>query len=126
MLRSPKDVVTVFTDYQNLIYFDTKKVLKPRQISWATTFAEYKFKVVYRPGKLNTKADVLSRRWDHELREGGKAPIPTELRLFKPGQLQMEPQELKLSTAWARSVRVCKLKPALLDEIHSAALVDTV
>jgi hypothetical protein len=99
MLRSPKDVVTVFTDHQNLIYFDTKKVLKPRQIRWATTLAEYNFKVVYRPGKLNTKADVLSCRWDHGLEEGGKAPISSELRIFKPGQLLMKPQKMKLSTA---------------------------
>jgi hypothetical protein len=40
--------------------------------------------------------------------------------------LQIEPQELKLSTAWACSICVCKLKPALLDEINSATKVDTV
>jgi hypothetical protein len=40
ILRSPMDVLTVFTDHQNLIYFKMKKVLKPRQIRWATTLAE--------------------------------------------------------------------------------------
>jgi hypothetical protein len=126
ILCSPKDVITVFTNYQNLIYFNMKKVLKPWQICWTTKLAKYNFKVVYRPGKLNTKADVLSYHWNHALEEGGKAPILSELRLFKPGQLQMETQELKLSIACAHSVCVCKLKSALLDEIHTTAKVDNV
>jgi hypothetical protein len=46
--------------------------------------------------------------------------------IFISGQLQIEPQELKLSTFWARFACVCKLKPALLDAINSAAKVDTV
>jgi len=82
MLRLSKDVVTVFTDHQNLIYFNMKKVLKTWEIHWASTLAEYNFKVVYPHGKLNTKANELSCHWDHALGEEGKAPIPSELRLF--------------------------------------------
>ena len=39
--------------------------------------------MVYRPGHLNTKVDVLSRRRDYAPKEGGE---PTQRSLFKPGQ----------------------------------------
>jgi hypothetical protein len=39
--------------------------------------------MVYRPGDKNTKADVLSRRWDHAPKEGSEA---AEVVFFKPGQ----------------------------------------
>jgi hypothetical protein len=32
----------------------------------------FNFKVVYREGRLNKKADVLSRRRDYRLEEGGE------------------------------------------------------
>ncbi|KAE8956963.1 hypothetical protein PR002_g31314 [Phytophthora rubi] len=34
---------------------------------WLSFFAEYKFRVEYKPGKLNVLADALSRRPDYEL-----------------------------------------------------------
>jgi hypothetical protein len=73
-------------------------VLKPRQIHWATPRTEYKFHVYCR-GKLNTNAEVLSIYWEHTLGKRGKSPILSDLRLFNPGQLQMESQELKPRTA---------------------------
>jgi hypothetical protein len=45
--------------------------------------AEFNFKVIYRPGEKNTKADVLSRRWDYALKEGGEA---SPVSFFKTGQ----------------------------------------
>ena len=45
--------------------------------------SEFWFKVVYRPGHLNTKADVLLWRRDYADEEGGE---PTPMSLFKPGQ----------------------------------------
>jgi hypothetical protein len=43
--------------------------------------AEVNFEVVYRPGDKNTKADVLSRRWDHALKEGSEAEEVSLLNL---------------------------------------------
>jgi hypothetical protein len=65
-------------------WFATTKVLTRRQARWAEHLAEFNFKVVYRPGDKNTKADVLSRRWDH-VPEGGSETAP-EVSFFKPGQ----------------------------------------
>jgi hypothetical protein len=80
MLKSVADQITVYTDHKNLEYFATTKVLTRRQARWAEHLAEDNFRVVYRPGDKNTKADVLSRRWDHAPKEGSEA---AEVSFFK-------------------------------------------
>jgi hypothetical protein len=62
MLKSVADEITVYTAHKNLEYFATSKVLTRRQARWSEHLAEFNFKVIYRPGEKNTKADVLSRR----------------------------------------------------------------
>ena len=77
MLKSVQSKITVFTNHKNLEYFAITKVLTRRQACWAEHLAEYNFKVVYRPGNKNAKADMLSRRWDYAPKEGschGVAP----------------------------------------------------
>jgi hypothetical protein len=83
MLKSVADEITVYTDHKNLEYFATSKVLTRRQARWSEHLAEFNFKVIYRPGEKNTKADVLSRRWDYALKEGGEA---SPVSFFKTGQ----------------------------------------
>jgi hypothetical protein len=95
MLKSVADQITVYTDHKNLEYFATTKVLTRRQARWAEHLAEFNFKVVYRPGDKNTKADVLSRRWDHAPKEGSEA---AEVSFFKPGQYVGAPNGKKTST----------------------------
>jgi hypothetical protein len=87
MLKSTASEITVFTDHKNLEYFATTKVLTRRQARWAEHLAEYNFKVVYRPGNKNAKADMLSRRWDYAPLEGSEAP---QMSFFKPGQLVLD------------------------------------
>ncbi|POM73439.1 LOW QUALITY PROTEIN: Pol protein [Phytophthora palmivora] len=41
--------------------------LSQRMARWLSFFAEYNFRVEYKPGKLNVLADALSRRPDYEL-----------------------------------------------------------
>jgi hypothetical protein len=87
MLKSTASEITVFTDYKNLEYFATTKVLTKRQARWAEHLAEYNFKVVYRPGNKNAKADMLSRRWDYAPLEGSEA---TQMSFFILGQLVLD------------------------------------
>jgi hypothetical protein len=61
MLKSCEQEITVFTDYKNLKYFDSTKVLNRRQARWSEDFTGYNFKVIYRQGEKNGKTDVLSR-----------------------------------------------------------------
>jgi len=53
--------LTVFTDHKNLTRFTTTKELTQRQARWSETLGQYKFRIVYTPGKENGRADALSR-----------------------------------------------------------------
>lgn len=61
-LKSTEEAFTVLTDHQTLQWFTTTKKLQRRQIRWNEQLAGYRFKIVYRPGKKNGKADALTRR----------------------------------------------------------------
>lgn len=56
--------LTIYTDHKNLVHFTTTKVLNRRQVRWSELLGQYKFKIVYTPGKDNGRADALSRRHD--------------------------------------------------------------
>ncbi len=49
------------TDHKNLQYLREAKRLNPRQARWALFFTRFQFKISYRPGPRNVKADALSR-----------------------------------------------------------------
>jgi hypothetical protein len=82
MLKSCQDKFMVYTDHKKLEYLASPKVLTRCQARWAEFLSEFWFKVIYRPGHLNTKADVLSRRRDYTDKEGSETP---QINFFKPG-----------------------------------------
>ena len=57
--------LTILTDHKNLLQFTTTKQLNRRQVRWSELLGQYKFKIVYTPGKENGRADALSRQSDH-------------------------------------------------------------
>src|SRR6266481_1880825 len=64
---TPIDIVT---DHCNLQYFSTTKVLMRRQ-AWVLEFlSQFNLVICFRPGKLSTKPDTLTRRWDVYPKEG--------------------------------------------------------
>jgi RNase H-like domain found in reverse transcriptase/Reverse transcriptase (RNA-dependent DNA polymerase)/Integrase zinc binding domain/Chromo (CHRromatin Organisation MOdifier) domain/Integrase core domain len=113
LLKSVEGEVTVFTDHKNLEYFNTTKVLTRRQARWSEDLAGYNFKVIYRPGVKNNKPDVLSRRWDHRLGEGGELEVPIPQTFFRPGQLVLNPARLA-------ALRVHKLQSTFLQRLKDA------
>ena len=117
LLKSVEGEVMVFTDHKNLEYFNTTKVLTRRQARWAEDLAGYNFKVIYRPGLKNTKPDVLSRRWDHRLGEGGEPAAVVPQMFFRPGQLMMD-------AAAVASVKLISLQSTFLDRLRQAAEMD--
>jgi hypothetical protein len=54
--------ISILTDYKNLEYFMTKKLFSRRQARWAEFLSRFSYEFKYRPGKLNGKADALTRR----------------------------------------------------------------
>ena len=65
---TPVDVVT---DHKNLEYFSTTKLLTRRQAHWSKYLSQFNLVIRFRPGKLGTKPDALTRRWDVYPKEGG-------------------------------------------------------
>ncbi|KAH6597799.1 hypothetical protein BASA50_004144 [Batrachochytrium salamandrivorans] len=59
--------VTVLCDHKSLEYFMSTKKLTRRQARWSLELSEYDFSITHRPGRLNGRADALSRQSDHHL-----------------------------------------------------------
>ena len=72
------------------------------------------FKVAYRPSKLNTKEDVLSRRRDHAGEEGSEAP---PRGLFKPGRWVV-------GSARIASTKAYTLPGTIVDRLRAAGVED--
>lgn len=62
LMSTGNSPVQVFTDHQNLRTFMSTKKLTRRQARWAEFLSQFHFKVTYRTGNTNTKADSLTRR----------------------------------------------------------------
>ncbi|KAK1800326.1 hypothetical protein P4O66_005466, partial [Electrophorus voltai] len=67
----------------NLEYMRTARQLSPRQACWSLFFSRFNFKIMYRPGIWNTKADALSRVHLEEREETMEKEtiLPTQVHL---------------------------------------------
>ena len=52
----------LYSDHRSLEYFMTTKKLSSRQARWAELLSRYYFRLQYRVGKANTRANALSRK----------------------------------------------------------------
>ena len=69
-LEKTEEPVQVITDHKNLEYFMSSKFLSRRQARWSEFFSRFNFKITYRPGSLNNRADVLIRQSGNIFKEG--------------------------------------------------------
>ena len=60
-LESTDIPIEVVTDHKGLEYFMSTKELSRRQARWSEKLADYNFKIRYRPGRKNERADALTR-----------------------------------------------------------------
>ena len=65
---TPIDVVM---DHKNLEYFSTTKLLTRCQVHWSEFLCQFNLTIHFRPSRLSTKPDALTRRWDVYPKEGG-------------------------------------------------------
>jgi len=122
-MGAPEQIV-VFTDHNNLEYFNTTKVQNRTQAHWAEILSQFKFKIVYRPGEKNGKADALSRRVDPEL-EGEREKQDLTIWMFKPGQFQLGENEEALLTRHVMAVKASQVEESSWSkEILEAGLMD--
>ena len=61
-LEDAAEQVQVITDHKNLEYFMTTKQLSRRQARWSEFLSRFNFAIQYCSGKLNSRADALTRR----------------------------------------------------------------
>ena len=87
-LEGSSHQVTVFSDHKNLAYFQNARVLNGRQAWWAQFLTRFDFKITYRPGKQQGKADALS--WRSYL-----APRPGEPTFDNQKQVILGPARLQ-------------------------------
>ena len=61
---------TVYTDNNPLSYFNSTAKLGATEMRWQAELAQFQFQIKYRPGRVNTNADSLSRKTDHGRHHG--------------------------------------------------------
>lgn len=90
---APDSPIQVLTDHKALEYFMSTKQLTRRQARWAEELSQYNFKITFRPGAKNAKADLLTRDIHND--EVSRAKQDPHLRqtLLKPEHLSPEVQE---------------------------------
>src|SRR5258706_2752914 len=63
-LEGSAEVIDTVTDHKNLEYFMSSKKLSHCQGRWAEFLMQFNMKVQFRPGRLGSKPDALTCRWD--------------------------------------------------------------
>lgn len=75
-------LISVLCDHRNLIFFQSRRILKPRHARWVNRLSPFKYSLLYRPGSLNAAADALSRRSDFAPSEGEGGTFNTSQNSF--------------------------------------------
>lgn len=91
-LERAKHPFEVIIDDQNLEYLREAQRLNPRQARWALFFTRFNFKVPYRPGSRNFKADALSRVYSPEVCSTPPEPILSPAIITNPIQWSLDDQ----------------------------------
>jgi hypothetical protein len=82
--------ISILTDHKNLEYFMTKRLLSRRQARWAEFLSRFSYEFKYRPGKLNGKADALTRR-------SQDVPTGDDPRVLQQERVLIDPKLINLS-----------------------------
>ncbi len=114
--------INIFTDHKNLEYFMTTKILNRRQARWAQELAAYDFKIVYRKGTSNGKADALSRRPEYRPEEGG-SDDPFD-KILKAGNIDLESLSRRVSSAHIAAIKKFTWSSDFLQLVKEAAKDD--
>src|SRR6266436_2046493 len=76
------------TDHKNLEYFTSSKKLLWQQARWAEFLAQFNMKVHFRLGRLGSKPDVLTCRWDIYMEGDNPEAVVTNVHpVFTSNQL---------------------------------------
>ena len=76
--------IDVVTDHRNLQYLSTTKILTRRQARWSEFLSAFNLVIRFRPGKLGTKPDTLTRQWDVYPKEGNNDYTTVNPQNYRP------------------------------------------
>src|SRR5882724_5383106 len=110
--------IDVVTNHRNLQYFSTTKILTRRQARWSEYLSAFNLVIQFRPGKLGTKPDTLTRRWDVYLKEGNSDYATSNPQNYRP----VFTSEQLASSLRATSLSIPVLRGSLImdvDTLHS-------
>src|SRR5258706_9518314 len=93
------------TDHKNLEYFMSSKKLSRHQARWAKFLGQFNMKVQFRLGRLGSKLDTLTHRWDIYTEGDNPEPAATNIHpVFTIKQLTGTPVScLMVKTGCMRS-----------------------
>ena len=118
-LAYPIDVVM---NHKNLKYFSTTKILTQKQAQWSEYLSQFNLVIRFRPGRLGTKPDALTRQWNVYLKEGNTGYATVNFYNFKP----IFTQEQLAASVWATVLLFPSLYAAIvvdLDTLHQDILL---
>ena len=69
--------IDVVTDHKNLEYFSTMKILSQHQAHWSEFLSGFNMVIRFRPGRLGTKPDALTRHPNLYPKRGEKDVVST-------------------------------------------------
>ena len=86
-LESSPHPIRVLSDYKNLEYFMSTKLLSRRQARWSEFLSRFNFRIIYRPRKAGGKPNALTQR-------SGDLPKERDERTAFQGQVVLKPHNL--------------------------------
>ena len=81
--------IKVLSDYKNLEYFMTTKLLNRHQAHWFKFLSWFNFQIIYWPGKSGGKPDTLTRRSGDLPKEGDEWLLHQSQTVIKPCNLSI-------------------------------------
>ena len=113
--------IDVVTDHKNLEYFCTTKVLTHRQARWSEYLSQFNLVIRFRPGRLGTKPDALTRRWDIYPKGGNNGYATVNPHNFRPVFTHEQlAASVRATYLYAPSLRAATI--INLDQLHSDIL----
>jgi len=83
-LEGSASLIDVVTNHKNLEYFSTTKVLTRRQARWSEYLSQFNLVIRFRPRRLGTKPDALTRRWNVYPKRGDNGYASVNPHNFHP------------------------------------------
>ena len=99
---------TIYSDHRALEYFMITKKLSARQARWAEYLSRYHFLLTYRTGRMNERADALSRKREDFL---------SQSQVMVVNQIQILLPQEKLADEVVQDLQLTPLEPSGIPKV---------